>query len=287
MSSVITIDDGPSFAVSHDGTLADDDLQIGSGKIIHANNYRFTEKGITVVGNNNTISGKYTIVYGDNNTVTGDRCRVYGDNNKVSGAFASVEGNNNTLTGICGNVHGQNNQATGFSSHEEIENVKKRAPPPRTEQIREPLRKRRAIGQIGCTNVIGPVTGRGPLMITCDGDMNAGTLEAILRHHNQKPESDSDSDSSDEEEDKRKKPEQEEQDIPGILLTEIGQDEKAKEGMECVVCLENKKQLMPMECGHLCLCFKCAKSMIDNDALNIKCPLCKIDVKKTMKRVYS
>ena len=84
-------------------------------------------------------------------------------------------------------------------------------------------------------------------------------------------------------------------DIPGVLTTIMGTDttEFKEHGDACVVCMTNKKQLAPQECGHLSMCFKCARNMIDKhtstDEHNnvFKCPICRVEIKKKMIKIIN
>ena len=50
----------------------------------------------------------------------------------------------------------------------------------------------------------------------------------------------------------------------------------------CVICQISKPNIVLDPCGHLCLCFSCAK----NKNMDIKCPICRTDIEKKIK-VYA
>lgn len=50
-----------------------------------------------------------------------------------------------------------------------------------------------------------------------------------------------------------------------------GEDMPGKQGLTCIVCMENKIQIVA-KCGHLCACIKCSKGICLHSG---KCPLCR------------
>ena len=74
-----------------------------------------------------------------------------------------------------------------------------------------------------------------------------------------------------------------------VQLIPDGEDVVAAAGEPtCPVCLENKRQLAPVECGHLALCFKCARAVIDaKDTPEVVCPICRRPAKRRMIRVFA
>jgi len=57
--------------------------------------------------------------------------------------------------------------------------------------------------------------------------------------------------------------------------------ESTSNEMECVVCMENRKDHVVMDCMHICVCEKCAEDVL-NEA-NPKCPLCSGQIKEIRK----
>ena len=81
-------------------------------------------------------------------------------------------------------------------------------------------------------------------------------------------------------------PPQDSEGIPGFLLTDTGgEDEKVAGGMPmCAVCLVNKARMLPPKCGHLCMCFACARAVIIGD--DPKCPVCREKFATRLQRVF-
>lgn len=72
-----------------------------------------------------------------------------------------------------------------------------------------------------------------------------------------------------------------------VMMTEFGEDVPATEGNECAICTERKRQLLIQECKHFCLCFECARVLIDKPNAEVCCPLCRTVVKKAMVRIFA
>lgn len=53
----------------------------------------------------------------------------------------------------------------------------------------------------------------------------------------------------------------------------------------CVVCQLNVSHLAPAECGHLCLCYGCARALIVRGGA--KCPICRVPLRKRMNEIYA
>lgn len=54
-----------------------------------------------------------------------------------------------------------------------------------------------------------------------------------------------------------------------------GPVEEAKEGEECSVCLTAKRDTACLPCGHMCMCYACAYTVIEDSArADKKCPIC-------------
>ncbi|MCK9356602.1 MAG: RING-HC finger protein [Dehalococcoidia bacterium] len=73
-----------------------------------------------------------------------------------------------------------------------------------------------------------------------------------------------------------------------VQLTPMGTDVPAAAGEPaCAVCLEHKRQLAAVECGHL-LCYACAHKLIDTkDAPEVVCPTCRGPVERKMIKVFA
>ena len=53
--------------------------------------------------------------------------------------------------------------------------------------------------------------------------------------------------------------------------------------LDCVVCLDERKDQVCRPCGHLCMCAGCAQAMIRAKGKKAKCPLCEHDIDEVMK----
>ena len=47
------------------------------------------------------------------------------------------------------------------------------------------------------------------------------------------------------------------------------------DSLECIVCMENPKEIMMEQCGHVCICRQCAETMRLPTG-RVKCPVCRI-----------
>jgi hypothetical protein len=73
-----------------------------------------------------------------------------------------------------------------------------------------------------------------------------------------------------------------------VTVTPSGADETVTDVLlQCVICLNNKRRLAPVECGHLSLCFACAHKLISclsTDA--VRCPICQTVITHAMHNIY-
>ena len=53
--------------------------------------------------------------------------------------------------------------------------------------------------------------------------------------------------------------------------------------LDCVVCLDERKDQVCRPCGHLCMCAGCAGAMLKAKGKKAKCPLCEHDIDEIMK----
>lgn len=76
--------------------------------------------------------------------------------------------------------------------------------------------------------------------------------------------------------------------VLALLMDDFGTRPRARppadepapsEALACVVCLANKRQLAPQECGHLSVCFACGRRVA-------ACPVCRKPIAKKMNRVF-
>lgn len=49
------------------------------------------------------------------------------------------------------------------------------------------------------------------------------------------------------------------------------------EELQCIICMNNRKSVVFIDCSHMILCCKCANKIIDSNKM---CPLCKKEIKQ-------
>lgn len=54
----------------------------------------------------------------------------------------------------------------------------------------------------------------------------------------------------------------------------------------CVICCQEKNNILFLPCAHLISCGTCAASLISHDTKNVKCPLCRQAIKATVRVFY-
>ena len=62
-------------------------------------------------------------------------------------------------------------------------------------------------------------------------------------------------------------------------------DHALQQDVECVVCLDERRAMLFVPCGHLCVCTTCCESILESDAAQRLCPMCKTGITSSM-RVY-
>jgi len=68
--------------------------------------------------------------------------------------------------------------------------------------------------------------------------------------------------------------------------SDLRDDDKPKEGDECVVCKDNRRQYAFEECGHICLCFSCWRMMRAVSG-SFRCPICREVIRQNPLRVFT
>jgi len=48
----------------------------------------------------------------------------------------------------------------------------------------------------------------------------------------------------------------------------------------CIVCMVNRRRMVIADCGHLCLCFACARMVTG------ACPLCRVPIRHNMIKIF-
>lgn len=211
----------------------------------------------TIRCNGDVIRGDYKDVFGNGNKVTGDHCNVFGNGNKVIGDHCKVDG-----VGNC--VSGDHCRATGYGNSVSGTDSSSTAGAPAAPK----KRSKKKISHIA--DIAGQPS---PKHIKVCGQVNTGgtnfqSLDFSGKSKGEERKIDSG-------------------DADVVVLTEIGADEKCPENeTACCVCIENKRKLLIQECGHVCLCFGCAKKLIDRRDAPVSCPMCKAKIEKKMMRAF-
>lgn len=202
----------------------------------------------TMVCDDSVIDENDVCVYGDRNRVSGCDTLVCGDYNRVSGCDARVYGDHCVVSGCDCHVYGNDCSVSGTDCK--------------------------------CTGLRCVVSG-----IHCKYKNELVDALAIRPPLPEGHEDKKTPDAAPIEEPQAKKQHIEEEDL--VQMTSMGTDEVAAEReLPCEICLENKRQLAVAECGHLCLCFKCAQKLIDTSDPEVKCPKCRCVAKRKMMRVF-
>ena len=246
-----------------------------NGAVIQGDYNTVSGDNVTVTGNhddihgdNVTASGDYNHIFGDNVTTTGNHVEIRGDNGTATGDYVTITGDNGTATGSHCHVSGRNAVCTGSYSTRSTP-YDRPAAVPRTPAASSLVFGKGASGRrvsgsdIMVESASTTVFGKGATMSGCQiipGPV-VGNPTFVVR--GAAPDTDL------------------------LPLTEIPADEPATAGSECVVCMENKKVLAPAECGHLILCGRCAKVMIDKKDSDFKCPICKVVVRRKLMRIFA
>lgn len=68
-----------------------------------------------------------------------------------------------------------------------------------------------------------------------------------------------------------------------VLREELRRSKKAdldgdRSGTRCTVCLDNPREVMITNCGHVCMCAQCAERIRLGDN---RCPVCRINIQST------
>lgn len=256
---ILEDDDGESGSEHGHSTV-----QFVSHQTLHETNGTFvgdhntiSGANVTVYGNNNQVSGVNADVYGDSNIVSGVNCRAHGLHNSVYGVNASAKGDYSSAEGVSSRCEGLQASATGTNSkaknrHYELEPIKvpikvEKNPHEKADSAPKKVCKSSS-GEDEIRELLESITETRPLKKVCTPSLDEDEL--------------------------------------GVLATEMGEDVKADGEMACVVCAERKRQLSTRKCRHLCLCFACAKKLIDQHDVEFKCPVCREPVKEKLDRIF-
>jgi hypothetical protein len=227
---------------------------------------------LTVVGDRNTVNGTNADVYGGHCVVTGTNVCVYGHHNRVSGTNADARGDYCTVTGTNSECTGRHGSATGTNAEYHDRDAKlHKHPPPVCRGTKRKLESTEPDEGAPPATVARHAGGCVTVIDRADVPIFTGNMSGCtIRYTNPTPPAAA-PDTSD-----------------IVQLTPTGEDVPATDAeTPCLVCLENKRQLVIVECGHL-LCFKCARAEMDRkDVPVLRCPLCRGAVRRKMIRVFA
>jgi hypothetical protein len=235
------------------------------------NNQTLIGNHLRVTGNNNTITGNHNTIIGNNNIICGNHCNVTGNNNKLIGNHAFMDGNNNTGGGSFIQITGNNTKITGskssyisnFSSGPNFGRIGDNVSFNYGNEIANDNVSNMFSSLFGAFNIsprkekrekkekkskkskkISPVEG--------DEWVDASSGKRLIYKNGQ---------------------------WVDVLDIMNGSSEEKKDRMECVICMDNRKNIIIKPCNHLCCCEECSKNIGD------KCPICRTNVKK-IEKVY-
>lgn len=239
-----------------------------NGITCHAERSTFNGNNMTITGDGNTLNGDNITIRGDGNVIQGNNATVHGNGNTIRGNNATVQGNSNIIQGNDADVHGDNNRIEGDNGYAEG--------------------KGNRVSGSNTTSVSGGAQAFHSFgsAYACSGRKRSRSPSSITTKKKEKKEKKKKKKLSDDDcGHKKETPEKPSAcDDNGILDTPNGQDtDKFAEGEACVICLTNKRQLMPQECSHYCMCYSCAWKLIDRpDVAVCQCPICKKVIAKKM-----
>ncbi len=72
--------------------------------------------------------------------------------------------------------------------------------------------------------------------------------------------------------------------IPEEESNEASVDENTPMDQLCVICQDRKKNCMIVDCGHLCLCVTCSRTLLLSQ--DKKCPLCRKEIRDGVRKAF-
>jgi len=64
-------------------------------------------------------------------------------------------------------------------------------------------------------------------------------------------------------------------------------DEDTPEAMLCKICIERVHNTLVVDCSHACMCVTCARRVLGEVKKKRRCPICRQDIVKGIRRIYS
>jgi hypothetical protein len=207
---------------------------------------------VSIVDDTQRHSDVCQTIRGDDRVVAGVEYTIFGNRCQISGVSHKIYGNACTISGTGHDIIGNDNVVSGVGHH---------------------VRGRRNL----CSGlaIVREEADVDPAVYS-EGTPPPGKAQTKRDHKKgKKPKRRRLHDASDED------------DIPGCLVLPEGADVDTDcPDMQCIICMQNKKQLAPRECGHLCMCFACAKAMLDRPNGEFICPVCMIVIKQKLQRIF-
>lgn len=236
------------------------------GRSFRGDGNNYTASYIIVHGDGNNVTGNNCIIYGDGNNVTGSNCEIFGDGNNVSGNNCKVKGDGNHITGkncTCqgdGNnmgrsnsTHGNRSQTISFHSNSGSESCINRSRSIIYQQNTRPNTQR--IIQ----NVIGPPTRLTDTITTITTNTTTNPTTTTTAPTQKK-----------------------------LKIPDEKEDTEAKEGIKdedkCCICINNLKCTSIIDCGHYCLCNRCARELLK--VKSPTCPMCRKAISDGIIHIY-
>lgn len=208
------------------------------------------------------VHGFKPTVEGNGCTITGASATVHGNRCKVTGSDATVYGNDCVVTGTNSRAFGNNNIVTGANAYVS------------GDYNRVSGENAKAIGKGNIVDVKQPVVDT-----TVRKRSRSSTRDRrVVKKSISAPK-------------KKKKKKKEDKFIEGPTPAEAEHD-KEETGAEgaCVVCLTNRAICITAPCRHLCVCVKCARTLVfgeDGEDIKkrgtVKCPMCREDIKSVLR----
>lgn len=257
--------------------------QSGDGKTLSGNYSTFR-------GNNNKIKCSYSKIFGDGNVITGNYNEITGHNNTISGSYNDPitgnfnvvsKGNYNKFIGDECKVTGSYNEFTGdrcqaSGNYNEAQGTGCVLTGSYCKINGDDVESERKSSSRG-----GIRFGNGSVSIgdmTVDGNMSviatdAGTWINGVRLEdlqNRAPVAVA---------------APVEVKAPALVRAKISEDVKDTETeddkKQCKICMTNEIRTVIKDCGHMCLCFTCARTELD------KCPICRAEIKEGIMPVFA
>lgn len=60
------------------------------------------------------------------------------------------------------------------------------------------------------------------------------------------------------------------------------QESKSYSNNECIICMDNPKELACVPCGHRCMCKQCSQQFLTSSSENPQCPVCRTTITQTL-----